>query len=609
MSERGRTVAMAIPMLAIALLVWRPAVHAAAGDGAEWREPVRGRVLDGRSGQGLPRIEIRIRRPDGTDERVISDDTGAFESEERYAAKRFVLRAWDAITGEFLGMENHHHGPSEDGSPREASWKLDVGPTIRLAVEGAGPEEGWQGRIRETNGADEDVVWSWRELVRDEPTGAFWLRYTELEHEPSAQRTPVLEVTNAARTESGTALLRTTVGVHPGVVEVSPAPTADTVQPAAPDANGERAAIEGRVVDVDGRPVSAQVVSFGPDRPSESTLRGTSTNREGRFRLAGLAPGRHRFRVFAEHRPVTRFELELEAGQRAVHDLVVSAVSAVGDVKGALVGPASDTAPLAYVRLESLSGGIDRVETVGADRGAGGRSAFAFEDLPAGSYRLTPTSLDGRSYEPAFLDVSPPYEGAVFTTQDAARGEDGPGVEWFVRDATSARRLPGFYELMRIGPLWLSEVVFRGPWDLDDVRPFAPLPLHFVVSAPGYLPASFEQAAARASQDGGLLPIDLEPGWGAALVLFDADRILTGPEVSFEDYGLLPWPGLSGVRVLVDGRPVGTSDASGLALLTFDGPIEAGDLRLDGWSILLVEPFRGHATTAGNLGFLYASRE
>ena len=238
-----------------------------------------------------------------------------------------------------------------------------------------------------------------------------------------------------------------------------------------------------------------------------------------------------------------------------------------------------------------------------------GRAAFAFKDIPEGRYKLTLNSLDGRSYEPAFLEVSPPYSEAVFTSEEIVSKIDARELTFHVRNRSTGESLREFSVLIRVGPLWTTRVQSPGSGGLGDFGSIYPeSSMSFVVAAPGYLPTFVDLASARIEADRMTLTVDLKPGWGAALVIFDAERLMGGLGVTFDDE-VAPVQGLAGVQVFVRGQPVGVSDAAGLALITLDGPIDAKDLRLDGSTVLLLERFQNHTKTPDGIGFVFASRE
>ena len=114
-------------------------------------------------------------------------------------------------------------------------------------------------------------------------------------------------------------------------------------------------------------------------------------------------------------------------------------------------------------------------------------------------------------------------------------------------------------------------------------------------------------SAARPGDDGPVLDVQLAPGWGAALLVLDASRVL-GYSRSGMDNGV-PMRGLEGARIVAGGRTLGISDAHGLALCASDAPIEAFEVLLPGWSRLSVRGFLGHARTPNGLGFVLMIRD
>jgi hypothetical protein len=352
--------------------------------------------------------------------------------------------------------------------------------------------------------------------------------------------------------------------------------------------------------------------------------------------------------IYSDHREAYRADVALIAGEITTHDVVLPSLAIAGDVRGELVGPLDGEEPLAMLRLQSIDGGATDAwgwagqlfvgGIFGDDPDGKGVSAFAFEDLPRGQYRLTviPSLFgeDGRRYLPESVVVSPPAENLRFQAEDVVAPFQK--VRLRVVDALTGKQLSSCSLLVRWitpgGSFWFSEVDWESTGEAGELPPGQSFEL--VVGAPGYVPARASLLDGRPEGDTTSVDVELEPGWGAALVIVDAEGLLGGSEASLDDgffgglagaqvvvgnkaYGAFPREsfgsplegGPAGAQVLVEGQALGASDESGLVIVRTAGPIAGYGVRLAGWSVLARHRFLGHARTPDGLGFVLMVRD
>ena len=562
-----------------------------------WSAPLRGRVVDERTGQGVPQlvVEIEVRGGSGSD-LVLADEDGRFESHGPYQRSRLKLTVFDALGAEGERSSIASRRWRHDSNAEELRWSIDIGPTYRAEVLGGGAESAaWKARLREVNAAGEERIWSWVD-VDAAGGGPGWIRYRGVEREPDPEWRPRLQVTDELERWSGETPVPSSVGQYPRPIQV-------VVEPRA-------GAIQGTVTDVDARPVQAHVLLLLRHEGGERAWVETGTDGEGGYALEHVPPGVHRLMVRTDHRPVARFDVVSVPGEVTVRDVVLSRVSVAGDVTGALVGPPGGGEPFAAVQLEALDGGATNLgQTVGfnlfSDPDGEDRSEFAYEGLHAGRYRLRVISIDGRRYDRAELDVGVPAADVFFVTRDG-EGESELDYVLTVRDAPSGKVLPEVSVLWRIGPIWLMNVETE-EGEFSEIGPPFPIDVLGVVSAPGHLPALFTPADYARADDTMRLDLALQRGHGGALVILDAEHMMGGAQARLDDN--LAAEGLPGARVVAGGRVIGTSDDTGLALLDAPAPIESFDVRAPGWAVFARMRFQSHAETPDGIGFVLMARE
>lgn len=352
----------------------------------------------------------------------------------------------------------------------------------------------------------------------------------------------------------------------------------------------------GRVVDLDGEPVEDAAVLLLPleDSPSGSDGgdRREETGSLGTFVFEALEEREYRSSAtfgFARSEPI-RFRAA--PGENDLGDIALPLAADAGTISGALIGPEGEE-PFGVLVLESRDTGKRLVTTTeleihlfrSSDDDEDGVARFEFERVPAGSYELSVIDVAGWKFEPESIAVSPPLETVEFRAIPRVR------ERWYVsvRDVGSEGPIQKYTVLGRTHDQWLPVVDEGDDWFFGGES--------WIVVAGGRRPARLERSDFhRASSprrndsdpggdglvDAWRAEIGLERGYGLALVFKN------GEDDSLQATGNLEsWiaPPLTGVRVLADGRPVATSDADGLALLSLEREPAALEFVLDGWRV------------------------
>ena len=541
---------------------------------------LRGQIVDARSGQGLPYVSVRCRSDDQLlSEAVLTDLNGRFVSPSTGSDAACCLWVTDVVNSKRLAQVEHEHADSE--APAELSVPVEVGPTMIVRLFGEAADKGpWKVRLQER---PLDQEWSWLAPRVFEADGPLVARYIAFEQLPSLGRRTFVQVANESESWRGEIEVVAPAGVHVVDIEVAP----------------YTATLFGKVVDVDRQPVEAHLVALhGEDRPGVESLHEVSTDDVGWWQLHGLEPGMTRILVSSAHRAVQRLDVDLEAGEERELQVVLPRVRMGGDVSGALAGPREGEEPIGIVHLQSADGGVTDLVQVCIALPASesnppddGRTPFVFPNVPAGRYRVSVIALDGRHYEPASVEVEAPGY-AELTTNDVWRMPALGNYSLNVRDAQSKQPLAQTMSLFHLPPFWSTQ-----PTPGDPVQELAFLgetaPVTILVGRSGYVPASMYLPdgfrTARRVEGRVEVQLELEPGYGAALIVVDGGNSIGG-EAAFASQ-LSTMPVIRGAKILTDGRVIGVSDARGLALCRSPEPITKVEVEFPGWTTLAIHRF------------------
>lgn len=312
-----------------------------------------------------------------------------------------------------------------------------------------------------------------------------------------------------------------------------------------------------RVVDRDGAPLLGVRVTLAGEGAGEREFAG-ATHKLGEVRIDGLIPG---YYALALQRGFAHGEgrVLVARGPNELGDLELRGAGG-GEIRGEMRCPDGEGA--GTVLLFDLEGEL--LARAGTRHAWPDRFQFVFTEVPPGDYRLVPLSYDGRHYEPESMRVSPPETDLVFE----ARGTHP------VFQVESPDLLNNAEAFVRMHGRWFGGQEFAR----EDVE-------RWLVLATGHKPSTGDPPAS-----GPAVP-HLEPGWGHALFFVEVGA---EPDFLYDGSSIAGNP-LAGVEVRADGRPVATSDASGLALLDLEAEPEALAFHKPGWLVQARE--KGDFTT------------
>ncbi len=386
---------------------------------------------------------------------------------------------------------------------------------------------------------------------------------------------------------------------------------AEGAQTAAPGEEPISGALRGRAVDTAGQPLVGRVIVLGGNtRPgNEDWLTGKLAD-DGSFRFERVAPGVRGLLLGSDSRPLVRGEVEVRAGQWSEYDFVLDPIASVGSIAGRVRTPGDRPSFAHFVYLQSVDvpgyqrlvfGGGQFTEPDDPDG-----AAYRFEELPPGTYRLWVEGLDGRSYAPAEHLVEAPAAGVDFETREL-HGTPTARMRLEVVDAVTAKPVEGVALLPRLGSLWVLEYELLSGGSRETSAHPREVELTMLLGAPGYLPRVVSTTEAVPDGEGGLLLlVKLERGHGAGLLVLDTERSAGVGNDSFADALLAR--GVTGARVLVDGRVCGETREDGVTLVSASAPIESYRVEAPGWVTVAVHRFRNHAHTPDGLGYVLMAR-
>jgi hypothetical protein len=299
--------------------------------------------------------------------------------------------------------------------------------------------------------------------------------------------------------------------------------------------------VRGRFVDRSGAPLADVDVLVASSAPVQD-------DRDGRSGADGTWSARveRGTRTLHALRGIERATLRVEVvrGPNELGDVVLPFGSG-GEIRGVLRAPGAD--PQAALELVSLDTGALLATYTGEDEDENdGTSAFAFDEVPPGEYRLTVLAADGRRYEPAQRTVSPPALDVEF------RSEDEPAWRELEQRITAEDGAPADGKILAL---------VNGRWREFEGAQW---------SAESWIVLDGKRIAPAALDDEGVLVARYEPGWGGAFLCAEAGD------------GGAP---LADVQVFADGRLVATSDRAGLALARLGAGPGTIEFRLAGWSV------------------------
>ncbi len=560
---------------------------------ASTAEFLHGRVVDRRTGQGVPLLWVELERK-GVRAWLQTDALGYFEASADFPAGKVRARVHLSREGVRLSSRplRFDHDPAQAAETSHV-LRVDCGPCFALDLAGGGGSaQHWEARLVERSADGPDRDWSWQTLL---PGEAPLLRYASLEHEPSSAYHARVELRLKGRDWFGRAPVRSTSSV--GLQEVKPRLV-------------QYAAFGGLVIDTEGQAVPRCEVmlrqELGEALPAFSkTWQRARSDALGNFLFEQtLEPGRYHVRVLAEGREPTNFDIAIAEGGLAGYELRVASLDTQHALRGH-IAPQLIGEPVAVMLSLSRSDGLVervlhplqrpselRVDTLLPSRDGG--VDFTFEALPAGEYELALFALDGVRYNSPTRTVSVPGDTLLITSSAPT---PRVRVAFDVVGAGEQRALDHYHALFRVPGWWTADGHRLQPG--AEVAAF-PLdsPMNWVIYAHGYRPAYGElmqlEPAAEA-RDGTepdcgprRLAVELEPGWGVELWLKQVGPrgVPAGEDSYSEAARTRARQPLAGVSVLADGKLVGESDADGLVRLSLDVKPRKLSFEKPGWHAL-----------------------
>lgn len=195
--------------------------------------PVRGLVVDARTREIVPHVEVVLTLGPRT-ERILVGDDGRFASADEFPSGEIHAVVHD--DGAVVGEARIEHDAMAGTNERRI--EVSIGPTIPVASvdKVAVRVEAWRARIVESalfpeivaelevvesglavrtpSTARPDREWSWKSIRPGNPP---WIRYPRHEHEPNSSVRSLLELRDDSANRKGSFILKSTVGVHPPV--------------------------------------------------------------------------------------------------------------------------------------------------------------------------------------------------------------------------------------------------------------------------------------------------------------------------------------------------------------------------------------------------------
>ncbi|MFN0243849.1 MAG: carboxypeptidase-like regulatory domain-containing protein [Planctomycetota bacterium] len=551
----------------------------------------RGRVVDVATGEPV-RAALA----------VCGDLVATTDADGRFASEATMPEGFEEIAFHSLGRASHIRSARRaelEWLGDEQGWlaRIRIGPTFRFRVTGvpAQPAKRWRLRVVEMRANGDEHAWNWIGTVSDDPP---WARYDNPQPTPPSGTEMRIEVVDDTASRRGSAPLTTIVGIHPGVLVV--------------ELDALHGAAVGRVVDELGRPWGKTLVVAIPrdaGTSNESSRSTARTKADGRYVLSALRPGRH----WIEARPRRGEDprviaLDVARGENVAPDIVVPAEEYAGAVEG-LLQSASATFPATVVRLRAVDGrSFDHFDVVDPNRQTrmqvvvhDGRIVrdprvamepkgfFEFPQVPAGEYELSVLSSDGRAWSPSPLRVRPPKLDLELVRDD---GASAWRAAFDVRDAGTKAPIEDAFAQFELGSCWSPETqpIVTGA----GLRTFvAGTQLRWNVHAEGYTLASGTEHDFLGSDDLRIATVMLARGFGARLLLRDANRMFaaTGDDTRGR-CAVLEHAPVVGVPVYADGELAATTDARGEAVLALAHRPTRIDIRANGWIVLGSEHFR-----------------
>lgn len=573
--------------------------------------PVRGRLLDRDTREPLPEFLIEVRGPsdapkripmddeEGQDppvtirfhapprriETVITDQDGRFVTAGGFEAGSLALdlidhpslRERQRVSPDEAMRLQHEHAFVQGQDPPEAIFETVVGPTYRVALTlpvGTDEEDLFATFPGDLSGGDPGL----HRVIAEDPASPMALFYGSALHpealEPRAAlrpgeprwvrfRSPVqllpvlsddhdLHVRSLDGHWSGSAQVTSLEGVYPEILSIELASVG---------------AIEGLVRGPGGKPVPSAWILLD-SRAAPETVRGVGADAGGRFSFRWLPSGEYEVRVKSDRHDEWAAAVSVEPGTTKELDVSLSGAAGLGTISGVLRSRTGQHRSRGGIMLlkSQEDPGFFLIQTASYRKRDGEYvAAFSFDEIPPGKYELSLNPLDNLRWSTLRMTVSPPAEGLEFICED-----DVPTFELGFRaiDARSGEVIQETWTIVWQGDP-SEDIRLEDDWETGLYKGVPEgVPIRWMLRAQGYRLEWGDESGSGSEGDERIVEARLVPGWGQLFHVTTRERE--------------PFPG---VELVVDGQPVGRTDARGMVWMNLDTRPAKLEFRLEGWHV------------------------
>ncbi len=553
--------------------------------------PMRGRIVDSRTGEGVPDFLVRVEGPfvkdrengkrsstapftysitgsPRRDESIVTQADGRFESVGEFERGELELNLVDhsffrasgrIIISDSSRKPRHLHTWEDGEMPVEAVFKVHVGPTypLRLALPSGmdvedffatflspmrGARELHQSLVADTGSMESFLARGLLELGTHDPEAplrigdTIWTRFQEPVLPHLNLKGPKKESLLHIRSENGHWEGKASVdgfkGIYPEVIPIALEP---------------RGSVEGAVRDESGNAVrTAWLQLFSKDGGAEP-LREVGAAGRGHFEFKWLAAGDYELVVPTNRYEEWRQTVTIESGSTETLDVRLATDGELGRISGVL---RSRTGEYRSRTCSLTLQGIDRpalkeFKLVHFQRQDGEYSApFAFKDLPRGEYKVTLSTDDNSHWESRVIKVTAPTDELEFLCLD-----DSPTFRLSLSavDAQTGAPVKNSWGIVWLGDP-MDNVRLTNGNNGEGVYGSVPegVPLHWAIRARGYRLATGDESSIQESDRWPIIEAKLQRGWGKIF------KVTTDKQQPIE-----------GVEIFVDGKSCGVTDRQG----------------------------------------------
>ena len=578
--------------------------------------PLRGQLVDRRTGEPIPEFLVQARGPRGEVresvkqgdpkrdqpavtftfvspplrvENLVTDAEGWFVSEGGFEAGLLDLVLFDhphflkrgANSPDEEKSVEHRHTFDGANPPKDAEIKLAIGPTYRLdfALPSGTAVEDFYATFPLPSAGLRQMH---RAVALDpgSPMAAFFgdaMKPNALEQEAPLRedesvwarfRDPVRAIPRASGEDgnyvlhvrsrdgywSGSAAVDSIEGIYPESVPISL------------DARGS---IEGTVLDGAGKPVPPAWIQVSAAAAPASAIREAGADTKGRFAFPWLPEGEYTVIVQTDSHAEWRSTISVAKGSTERLDVRLTSGAPLGTVAGALRSRTGQhRSKGGIVSLKSLENpDFFRIKTADyRERNGEYTAEFVFDGVPNGEYELSLAPQDNLRWEPRVMRISSPAEGLEFVCED-----DTPTFDLAFRavDAQTGSPIETRWVI-----LWqndpLDDVRLDSDWTTKLYQAIPEgVPLRWMVRAEGYRLATGDETDIRVESDHRVVEAKLERGWGQLFKVTTRDQ-----------------KPLEGAELFADGNSVGATDAQGMLSMNLAAKPKSLEFRYEDWVVV-----------------------